>query len=167
MSDKPCTLWLDRESVAGDADRSFWAGHVADCAPCRRERELDRLLAAQRIRVEPGFSRSVMRALASRRRGWGLAAVAASLAMLVGAGWGLGTTAGAGLGATVLTLFADAITVGWGWLGASWAGVRLALRSTLDPRALVGLALLVIGVGGLTWGLLRRRVRASRQRSDS
>lgn len=166
MSQAICTLWLDREAGLGDVESEFWTSHAAECASCRREMELDRLLAAQRIRVEDGFSRSVMRALDSRRRRWSVAAVAASLVVLVLAGWGLGTTPGAGLGATLLTLFADAITVGWGWLGASWAGVRLALRSTLDLRALVGLALLVVGVGGLTWGLLRRRSMA-RQRSDS
>lgn len=165
MSQAPCTLWLDREAVDGDTGREFWPDHLAECRHCRREHELDRLLAAQRIAVDPGFSRSVMRVVASHRRRWGLGAVAASVALIVVAGWALGATSGGGLGATLLALFADALTVGWGWLGASWAGVRMALRTTMDPLAVVGLALLAAGVGGFTWGLLRRRVRAN-QRSD-
>ena len=165
MSKSTCTLWLDREALEGNERRAFWSEHLDGCASCRREAELDRLLAAQRIRVDAGLSRAVMRALAGRRRNWAIGSVAASLALLVAAGWGLGATASGGLGATLLTLFADALTVGWGWLGASWAGVRLALRGSLDPQALVGIALLALGIGGLTWALLRRRAAVVRQRA--
>ncbi len=166
MSKSTCTLWLDREALEGDERSTLWSEHFDGCASCRREAELDRLLAAQRIRVETGFSRAVMRALTGRRRNWAVSAIAASLALMIAAGWGLGATSSGGLGATLLTLFADALTVGWGWLGASWAGVRLALRGSLDPRALVGLALLAMGVGGLTWALLRRRAAAVRHRAE-
>lgn len=159
----PCTLWLDREPE--DAAEEFWAGHLASCEHCRREQALDELLARQRIRVADGFSGNVMRAIAGRSRAWGVGAVAASVALLVAAGWLLGTSSGVGLGAGLLGLFADAMTVGWGWLGASWAGVRIAVRTGVDARALAGLAMMLTALGILTWRLVRRRTAIARQRS--
>ena len=160
---RPCTQWLDRD-IAMVADKP-WEEHLAGCSGCRREFALDQLLAQQRIKADAGFAASVMRAIVSNQRNMGAAAIAASLLLMLVAGWLLSAAPGGGLAETLLALCGDALTVGWGWLGASWVGLRTAVRPNLSPQTVIGMALMMTAFSILTWRLVNRRPATSKHRS--
>ncbi len=161
---RPCTKWLDRDS--GSSTRSSsWDVHMTECVGCRREYALDQLLAQEKIATAPGFSAGVMRSIAANNRRFGIAAIAASLLLMISAGWFLASAPAAGVGGTLVSLFADALTVGWGWLGASWVGLRTAVRPNLSPQTVIGLALMMTAFSILTWRVVRRRPATSKHRS--
>jgi len=182
--------WLDLEveGELADAERRRLAGHLAECAGCAGERRrllrLREALGEARVPVREGFRAQVMAALPAA--GWqGAAAPAVSRRSLAAAAAGvvllalasalvLATASGAaapglGLLAALGEMTAAALVTGAGLLGASWAGVGLALGELFGsaPGVLVGFALLLVLLSGLLVALLRRprAAEAARRRA--
>ena len=169
------------------AEAATVSGHLAGCASCRADLEIERRLLAsldgQAIAVRPDFATSVLSSIsrlpapwqaspiaASRSRwAWPLAAAALfALALgLVGAG---SESPLAGTVGTLFDLAAHGVLAGAGLIGASWQGLGIAARGIFaaDPILLAGLGVGAgLGLFGLYRFLLRPRWARAAQRRDS
>ncbi|MGD2115079.1 MAG: hypothetical protein PVG07_08500 [Acidobacteriota bacterium] len=174
--------WLTLEDEPGaelrSDERRLLAEHVAECAACRRERELlvrmDRVLSEARVRVRQGFRDDVMLSLPAAGwesrspRSWRLPVAVmlffgVAAALLLGV-HSAGTASGPPLAGAVAAV-AEAVTTGLlagtGMLWASWRGIGLALDTLLSPSATVALLVLVLSVDVLLLALIARRGRTS------
>ncbi|MCH9649895.1 MAG: hypothetical protein K0U98_16775 [Deltaproteobacteria bacterium] len=140
---------------------------------CEERRSFQALTAAMgesRISVRQDFQEQVMANLpvapweSPARSSWrvplaclAVLAVATSLLSL----WGAQSSAtGSLLGSVVAAfdLMKMALVTGAGLLGASWVGLRVAMRELFQasPMALVGVIFLLVGLNALFWLALRR-----------
>lgn len=170
------------------AEAATVSGHLAGCASCRADLEIERRLLAgleaQAVAVRADFANSVLSSIAKlpeaswqtspvasarARWAWPLAAAALfALALgLVGAG---SESPLAGTVGTLFDLAAHGVLAGAGLLGASWQGLGIAARGIFaaDPMLLAGLGLGAgLGLFGLYRFLLRSRWARAAQRRDS
>ena len=181
--------WLDLEveGALPASEAAPLAAHLDACADCRAERgrlvALHAHLAAARVPVRDGFRAQVMAALPEpeweRRRApaarwaWAaglvalLATASAALLGVTGARLEPGVSLFGAFGA-VVDMLATAAIAGAGLLGASWAGLGMAVGDLFrrSPGTAVAVALLAVFLAGLTVSLLRRPRTATARRSD-